>query len=444
MTNSKTRVPPHNGAAEEALLGAMLHAAAAVEIAIRDLNVDDFYFPKHQSVFLAIVNLHAKRDPIDPITVAEELRQAGMLDDIGGEGALVDLQAATPSIGNAPKYAKMIRTAALNRRLINAAGEAAELGYNETDAEEAVDKAQQLMFGLSFGQQVDYVSVYESTNAVVDRWEAIEAAGGGVIGTRTGIHDLDELLDGAQPGSLIVIGGRPSIGKSAVVECMATNIAMDEGLPVLYVSAEMPNHEVTMRMYAQRCRIDARRIKRGSANGGLTAAEYEKFSKMVAKVTETPFYIVDRSLSVARIGSLARRLKAEKKALGAIVVDYLQLLPIDGRNLQSTEVGANAQALKQLAMDLEVPVICAAQVSRGVEARADKRPMMADLKDSGGIEQAADVVITLYRDEFYNPESADKGIMELIVAKNRHGSTGVARVAWLGAYTAIANMAKFG
>ena len=436
------RVPPHNLDAEESVLGAMLLKSQAVADAVQTLKSDDFYKPAHGHIFEAISSLYAGGEAIDPVTVAEELKRAGLLDAIGGPAVLLTVQSRTPAVSNAAHYAKIVEENALLRRLITTAGEIAELGYHPPEEVSAtIDRAESLVFEIGQHRFSDSLApLRDLLDASLDRLEALYDNKQAITGTPSGYNDLDELLSGLQPSALIVVGARPAMGKTAFGLGAAANAAMKSNKPVIYFSLEMGHLELTQRLLSSEGRVDATHLR----NGSITDSDWQKITKAMGKLAEAPLWIDDNpNTTVMEIRAKARRLKSRVGDIGLIVVDYLQLM--SGRsNAESrqVEISEISRGLKILARELQTPVMALSQLSRALELRADKRPMLADLRESGAIEQDADVVMFLYRDEVYNADTADKGMAEVIVAKHRNGPTGVCRLAFLDYCTLFGNMAK--
>ena len=434
------RVPPHNLEAEESLLGAMLLSRDAIAVAIERCRSEDFYKPSHALVFLAVTSLYAKGEPADAVTVAEELRRAGVLEEAGGPAALVGLQTSTPSISSAARYAGIVEEHALLRRLIGVAHEIAELGYGlPDDVTEAVDRAEAMVFDVAQRRSSDSVApLQELLSQSLDRLEELYGRGETITGVPTGFTDLDEHLAGLQPSNLVVVGARPSMGKTAFALGIAANAAM-AGTAVLFFSLEMSHLEIAQRVLCAEARVDASRMR----NGRLLEGDWSKISNAIGRLGNAPLHIDDNpNVTVMDIRAKARRMKA-RDGLGLVVVDYLQLMTgrtsAENRQVEISEI---SRGLKILARELAIPVIALSQLSRSLEARADKRPMLADLRESGAIEQDADVVMFIYRDEIYNPDSSDRGAAEVLVAKHRNGPTGVIQLAFVGNYARFANMAR--
>ncbi len=437
-----SRVPPHNLDAEESVLGAMLLKSQAVADAVQTLHADDFYKPAHGHIFEAISSLYAGGEAIDPVTVAEELKRAGLLDAIGGPAVLLTVQSRTPAVSNAAHYARIVEENSLLRRLITTAGEIAELGFHPPDEVSAtIDRAESLVFAIGQNRMADTLApLRELLDASLDRLEHLYENKQAITGTPSGYHELDELLSGLQPNALIVVGARPAMGKTAFGLGAAAHAAMKGGKPVMYFSLEMGHLEITQRLLASEGRIDATHLR----NGALTDSDWQKITKAMGKLAEAPLWIDDNpNTSVMEIRAKARRLKSRVGDIGLIVIDYLQLM--SGRsNAESrqVEISEISRGLKILARELETPVMALSQLSRTLESRSDRRPLLSDLRESGAIEQDADVVMFLYRDEVYNPDTADAGMAEVIVAKHRNGPTDTCRLAFLPRSTRFENMAR--
>jgi replicative DNA helicase len=441
QASSRPRVPPHNLQAEESLLGAMLLSRDAIVDAVQICGAEDFYKPAHGHVFEAVTRLYSQGEPVDPVTVADELRRAGLLEAVGGPSTLATLQANTPAISNAAGYAKIVEEHALLRRLIGVAGEIAELGYDvPDDVTAAVDRAESMVFEVAQRRVTDTTKpLRELLSASLDRLEALYDRGEAITGVPTGFVDLDERLSGLQPSNLVIVGARPAMGKTSFALNLAAHAAVEAHVPVLVFSLEMSHLEITQRLICAEARVEATRMR----NGRLQDSDWTKISHAIGRLGEAPIFIDDNPMiTVMDIRAKARRLKS-REGLGLVVIDYLQLM--SGRSTaenRQVEVSEISRGLKILARELEVPVVALSQLSRQLEMRADKRPQLADLRESGALEQDADVVMFLYRDEVYNSESPDRGTAEVIVSKHRSGPTGVTQLAFLDHYTKFANMAR--
>jgi len=436
------RVPPHNLEAEESLLGAMLLSRDAIATAMEVCKPEDFYKSSHGHIFSAITSLFSEGEPADWVTVTEELRRRGLLESIGDPSVFVSLQANTPSIGNAEYYARIIEELALLRRLVSVAGEITELGYSlPEDVSDVLDRAESLVFEVAQRRVVDSMTpLRDLLGQGLDHLQRLYDQGDAITGLATGYVDLDEQLSGLQPSNLIVVGARPAMGKTAFALGMVAHAGIKLHVPTLLFSLEMSHMELTQRLLGSEARVDANRMR----TGNLREADWAKVGNAISRMSEAPIYIDDNpNLTVMDIRARARRMKS-RVGLGLVVVDYLQLMT--GRHAaenRQVEVSEISRGLKILARELEVPVVALSQLSRGLEMRQDKRPMLADLRESGSIEQDSDVVLFLYRDEIYNPESTEtQGTAEIIVAKHRNGPTGVKRLAFIGNQTRFDNMAR--
>ena len=437
------RIPPHNLEAEESLLGAMLLSRDAITVAVETgVAAEDFYKPAHTHVFDAALSLYGQGEPIDPVTVAEELRRADLLDALGGRQTLLRLQAATPASANAAHYAKIVNELALLRRLIGVAGDIAEMGYDDSqDVQETVDRAESLVFEVAEHRVTDsMIKMADALQNTLDELEALYASTGEITGVPTGYSDLDRLLLGLQPSNLIVVAARPGAGKTSFALGAAANVAMAARRPVLFFSMEMGTLELTKRLLAGEARVDARRLQ----TGNIPEQDWTRLSHAVGRLAEAPLFIDDNPhCTVMEMRAKSRRTKARHGDLGLVVVDYLQLMTPMGKRAENrqVEVAEISRGLKILARELNCPVMACSQLNRQLEYRSDKRPMLADLRESGSLEQDADVVAFIYRDDIYNPDSDQRGTAEIIVAKHRNGPTGVTRLAFVDRLTKFADMA---
>lgn len=436
-----TRTPPHDTHAEEALLGAMLLTRDAIDTAAEHLTPGDFYNLNHAHIYDAITTLHSTGQPADPVTVSDVLRGHGLLDQIGGPATLVRLQAGTPATTNAGRYTATIANHSLRRSLIAAAGEIAEHGYTNADGHEAADQAEALLLGIANRRTTDTtVTLADALAGTIDQIEARQLAGGGITGTPTGYTDLDELLGGSQPEAFTVLGARPSAGKTAFALGAAGHAAIEHHTPVLLFSLEMGKLELTTRLIASEAQVDSKRLARGLAS----PRDWERITAAVGRISDAPLVIDDDpGLTINKLRAKARRFAQKYGQPGLIVIDYIQLMTgrgsAENRQVELAEV---SRGLKILARELRCPVWGLSQLSRALELRADKRPMLSDLRETGSLEQDADVVIFIYRDEIYHPNSEDRGTAEILVAKHRAGPTGVTRMAFLEQYTQFANLAR--
>jgi replicative DNA helicase len=361
---------------------------------------------------------------------------------VGGLPFLQELQNATPAISNASRYAKIVLDTALLRRLIGVASEIAELAYLEPDdVTKALDEAETKVFEIAESRVTDSTrQLGDLLAGAMDRLQETYDRGNTITGTATGYHDLDEILSGLQPSTLNIIGARPAMGKTSLGLGLATHIAINQNKPVLVFSLEMGHAELTQRILSSEARVDSQRIR----TGRLEQADWTKIGRAIARLESTPLLLDDNPrVTVMEIRAKARRIKAQYGGLSMILIDYLQLMS-GGTNAENRqlEVSDISRGLKILARELEIPIVALSQLSRGLEQRADKRPMLADLRESGSLEQDADVVMFLYRDEVYHRDTQDKATAEVIIAKHRSGPTGLVRLVFNGAYTRFDNAAR--
>lgn len=441
-SGTRGRVPPHNVSAEESVLGALLLSRDAMN-AVSELSLrpGDFYKPAHQRIFDAIRSLYSSGAPVDVVTVADELRRNGVLDEVGGAATLHELQNATPAVSSAGHYAKIVQDTATLRQLIFAAGDIAEIAYSEPDdVAKALDEAESKVFAVGDQRSVDSIRTLEDLlPGVLDHLESIYDSKNKITGVPTGYSDLDELLTGLQQSALYIVGARPAMGKTAFGLGMAVHAAQVSNKPALVFSLEMAHQELAQRVLASEARVDSTKLRTGDLND----TDWSKIGKALARLEVPLFFDDNPRITVMEIRAKARRIAQQYNGLSVIVVDYIQLMGGSGaaenRQLEVSEISRN---LKILARELKVPIVALSQLSRNLEARADKRPMLSDLRESGSLEQDADVVMFLYRDEVYHPDSPDKGSAEVIVAKHRAGPIGIKRLVFLGQYTRFDNAAK--
>jgi replicative DNA helicase len=441
------RVPPHNLDAEESLLGAMLLSRDAISAATEaGVEAADFYKPAHSHIFEAVMSLYGQGEPVDPVTVSDELRRADLLDALGGRQALLRLQASTPASANAAHYATIVNELALLRRLIAVAGDIAEMGYDDSgEVSETLDRAESLVFEVAERRVSDSMTnVADALQETLDQLEARYGAPDDIVGAPTGYRDLDRQLMGLQASTLVVLAARPAMGKTALALGLAKGVASVARRPVMFFSMEMGTLELTKRLLAAEARVKASKLWTGK----LTEQEWGSLSHAVGRLAELPLFIDDNPhCTVMEMRAKARRTKARQGDLGLVVVDYIQLMtPSTGRRAENrqVEVAEISRGLKILARELECPVIALSQLNRQLEYRQDKRPMLADLRESGGLEQDADVVMFIYREEVYGgaetPDS-EKGKAEVIIAKHRNGPTGMVELTFIPDRAEFASMA---
>jgi replicative DNA helicase len=439
------RIPPHNIEAEESLLGAMMLSREAITAAIEArLDADDFYKPAHGAIFEAAYALHSRGEPVDPVTVAEELRRSSRLEDLGGRQTLLRIQASTPASANAAHYAQIVGELSMLRKLIHTASGIQEMAYAaEEDVDETLDRAEAAIFEVAEKRVADSLTqLYPALEQTMDQLEALYDRESDIVGTSTGFHDLDGILLGLHPSTLSIVAARPGQGKTSFALGLAQHVALHGRKPVLFFSMEMGYLELTKRLLAAEARIPSRKLQ----TGRLSEHEWPRVNQAVGRLAEAPFFIDDNPhCTVMEMRAKARRIRARHGDLGLIVVDYIQLMSSTGaRQIESrqVEVAELSRGLKILARELDCPVMALSQLNRQLEYRQDKRPMLADLRESGGLEQDADVVCFIYRDEVYNPESDQRGQAEILVSKHRNGPTGVARLAFNERFTKFDNMAR--
>jgi replicative DNA helicase len=438
-------VPPQNLEAEESVLGAMMVAQVTIEPVLLEvrLQAEDFYRDRHRAIFAAIVRLNESASPVDVLTVSEELEQNGGLKEVGGKDVVASLAAKVPAPGSAKHYAGIVKQLALMRRLDGAAKQIQQaVALREGEAAEIVEQAERLLFQVAHEEQAaDFREIGAILAEEIDKLEALAKGKTGLTGTPSGFRDIDELTGGFQPNNLIVIAARPAMGKSALVCNIAENVAVKHGKPVALFSLEMSEMELSHRFIASQARISGDRLRKGR----VSAKDWPKVVKACNRLAEAPLWIdASADLGMLELRAKARRLHAQERergGLGMVIVDYMQLMRADDPRANRVEqVGQFSRGLKILAGELNVPVIGLSQLSRAPEQRPDKRPILSDLRESGNIEQDADVVAFIYRDEYYNgDESEDPGVAELIFAKHRNGPVGTKRLAFIEHYPRFAD-----
>lgn len=410
-------IPPHDIEAEKSVLGALLIDKDAIVKVVEFLRPSHFYLDIHQDVFEAILALYERREPADLITVPNELKKMKALKNVGGVSYLTELVNSVPTAANIAHYAKLIRDDALKRSLLSAAGDIGSLVFTEPDVESLLDQSEQLLFSISQGSSnQDFVEVKDVLEVTFERLDELSKTRGALRGVSTGIKSLDKMLSGLQKQELIILAARPSVGKSSLAINIAQHAATQHNVGVAIFSLEMGRESIVDRMISAQGDIDNWRI----ATGNLEEEDFEKYSMAAGELAEAPILIDDTpGLSVLEMRTKARRLQLEKD-VGLIIIDYLQLVKAPNAESRTQEVSKISQALKNLARELKVPVLALSQLSRAIEQRGgDKRPQLSDLRDSGSIEQDADVVMFLYR-----PDEEERDSLNLLIAKHRNGPTG--------------------
>ncbi len=437
-----TVVPPQHLEAEESVLGAMLLSPVAVGTVSEILSASDFYRESHATIFRAALGLWAKGEPVDAITLVDELDERGELEAAGGQGRIAELAALVPSTSNVEHYARIVKEMATLRGLIRAGQEITRLGQERPgEVTDLVDRAEQIVFEL--GQQrvtSDFSSIDVLLKESFERITQLYEAGAEVTGVPSGFRELDLLTSGFQPGNLVILAARPSMGKSALGLCIAANLGVRQQVPVALFTLEMSKSEVTQRMMCSEAKVESQRLR----TGRLAPDDWPRLTAACDRLMKAPIYVDDTgSTTIMELRSKARRLKSREPNLGLIIVDYLQLMT-SGASAENRvqEVSQISRALKVLARDLDVPILAMSQLSRAVEQRHDKRPLLSDLRESGSLEQDSDLVFFVYRDEYYLGEESDQqGIAEVILAKHRNGPTGTVKLSFLRRYAKFADLA---
>ncbi len=439
----KLKIPPHSVEAEQSVLGSMLIAPDSWDKVAEIVLESDFYNRSHQVIYQAILSLLAKNSPVDVITVSEHLEQHDTIADAGGFAYLAELAKNTPSAANVVSYAKIIKERAIIRDLIGVAHDIAEVGYNPEgrDSADVLDMAESKVFEIAekrTGENEGPRNVESVLGKTIDRLEQLVKNNKAVTGVSTGFVDLDKKTSGMQPSDLIIVAARPSMGKTTFAMNLAENAMMLEEKPVLVFSLEMPSEQLMMRMLASLSRVDQTKIRTAQ----LDDDDWARISNTMAMLKDKDNLFIDDSsgLTPMDVRSRARKLARDKGGISMIMIDYLQLMRVpslsDNRTLEIAEI---SRSLKALAKELEVPVIALSQLNRSLEQRADKRPINSDLRESGSIEQDADLIMFIYRDEVYNENSEDKGVSEIIIGKQRNGPIGTSRLAFQGQFSRFDN-----
>lgn len=435
------RVLPHDIEAEQAVLSSMLLDREAVAAAMETLHPDDFYRADHKLIFDSAQELYNAGSPIDVITIKNKLEEKNAFDQIGGLSYLASLATAVASSVNIRHYAKIVEEKALLRRLIKASSGISQLSYEASeDVNSILDKAEKSIFDIIQNRHTEEFShIRDVTIASFEKIEQIFYSKEKITGVPSGFIDFDNKTAGLQRSDLILLAARPSMGKTAFALNVAQNAAIRHNIPTAIFSLEMAKEQLVNRMLCSEAMLDAQKFRTGS----LEEDDWTKLVQAMGPLSESPIYIDDTpGISPMEIRAKCRRLKLEK-GLGLILIDYLQLMSGNGRNdSRQQEISEISRSLKAIAREMDCPVIALSQLSRACEQRADHRPMLSDLRESGAIEQDADVVAFLYRDEYYFPESEKKNMAELIIAKQRNGPTGTVDLTWLGQYTKFGNALK--
>ena len=436
------KIPPHDIEAEQAVIGSMLTDQDAVMTAVERLKSDSFYREDNKLIFEAIVNLYNRSEPIDLITVKDELTSMGNFEKVGGFQYLATLPDKVPTTANVQKYVNIVDEKATLRKLIKTANEIIDLGYNPTeDVEDIMAGAEKKIFDII--QNKNQKSSSPIKDVLIESFTKLEELYNQksvVTGIPTGFIELDYKTAGLHGSDLILVAARPAMGKTAFALNIAANAAIRANVPVALFSLEMSKEQLVNRVLCMEAMVDSNKVRTGK----LEEDDWSKLAGVVGPLSESGIYIDDTpGISIMEIRTKCRKLKMEKN-IGLIVIDYIQLIQGSGKKNSSREqeISEISRSLKILAKELNVPVIALSQLSRAVEQRPEHRPMLSDLRESGAIEQDADIVMFLYRDDYYNPDSEDKDIAEVIIAKHRGGSTGTVKLLWMGSYTKFVNLAN--
>lgn len=436
-----SRTMPHDDVAEQSVLGGMLLSKDAIADVVESLRASDFYKPAHETIYEAILSLYGHGSPADAITVADELKKRGELTRVGGAAYIHTLIASVPTAANAQYYAEIVKEHAIMRRLIEAGTKIAQLGYaNETEVDTLVDQAQAEIYAVTDGNvKEDYVSFSEALEETINEIDANSNRPDGVYGVPTDFIEFDELTGGLHGGQMIVIAARPGVGKSTLALDIARSAAIHHQMTTVFFSLEMSRTELAMRILSAEGKISMGRLKKGD----LDTEGWTNLATLQGRIDSAPLFIDDSpNMTLMEIRAKCRRLK-QRNDLKLVVLDYLQLMS-SGKKVESRqqEVSEFSRSLKLLAKELDVPVIALSQLNRGSEQRTDKRPMVSDLRESGSIEQDADMVILLHREDMYNPDSERVGEADMIIAKHRGGPTRTIPLAFSGKYSRFNNMAN--
>ncbi len=434
------RTPPNDIAAEQSVIGAMLLSKDAIADVVEVVREGDFYRPAHQTIYSAILDLYGKGEPADAVTVAAELTKAGEIARVGGATYLHTLVSMVPTAANGGYYGRIVREQAILRRLVEAGTRIVHMGYTGTgDVDDMVDRAQAEVYDVTDRRtSEDYLPLREIMGDALNEIEAISNRGGEMIGVPTGFIELDKLTNGLHPGQLVIVAARPALGKSTLGLDICRAASIKHGLASVIFSLEMSRNEIVMRLLSAEAQVPLHHMRAGT----MSDADWTKLASRMGTVSEAPLFIDDSpNMTLMEIRAKCRRLK-QRHDLRLVVVDYLQLMT-SGKRVESRqqEVSEFSRSLKLLAKELEVPVIAISQLNRGAEQRTDKRPLLADLRESGSLEQDADVVVLLHREDAYERESPRAGEADFIVAKHRNGPTATVTVAFQGHYSRFVDMA---
>ena len=439
MGDREVKVPPQNLDAERAVLGSMMIDDEAIGAAIEHIDSSYFYETAHQKIFESIIELYSNRKNVDLITLSDQLKSQGLIDAIGGVVYLTRLIDQVPSSANIRHYANIVKEKGVQRKLIKNATEIISRSYGTAvDVDELVDSAEQLIFEIATARQKQ--DTFHIKDILKDAMEVIDnlyKKKQSVTGVPTGFADFDRMTSGLQKSDLIIIAARPSMGKSALASCIAEHAAIEKKLPVAFFSLEMSKEQLVQRMLCSQAGVDAHKVR----TGFLSPSEWPMLTRAASRLSNVPFFIDDTpAISVLELRAKARRLKASHN-IQLLVLDYLQLMRSTGRSeSRQQEISEISRSLKALARELQMPIIAISQLSRAVESRQDHRPQLSDLRESGAIEQDADVVVLLMREEYYLPTEENRGIADIIIAKQRNGPVGTIKLKFFKEFVKFANL----
>lgn len=439
---SSLKVPPHSLEAEQSVLGGLMLSNGAFDDVSELVSEVDFYRRDHRLIFRAMIQLVAEDKPFDVVTLGEVLDNSDLLEEASGMAYLAELAKNTPSVANIKAYADIVRERSVLRQMIQVSNDIADSAFapEGRSSSDILDEAERKVFAIAEqgAKQGGPVGIKDILKETVDKIDQLFSSDDAITGITTGFSDLDEMTSGMQPADLIIVAARPSMGKTTFAMNLVENAAIRTGKPVLVFSMEMPSDSIVMRMIASLGRIDQTRVR----NGKLEEDDWPRFNSAISMLAEQKLFIDDgASLSPSDVRARARRIARDQGEIGLIMVDYLQLMQVPGSESRVAEISEISRSLKALAKELECPVVALSQLNRGLEQRPNKRPINSDLRESGAIEQDADVIMFIYRDEVYNEESEDKGVAEIIIGKQRNGPIGTTRLAFVGKFSRFEDLA---
>ena len=437
------RALPNSTEAEISVLGAMLQNGTAVLRAAEQLKPEDFYQPEHKEIFTVLTDMNRRQTAIDLVTVQAELANRGSLEGVGGVRYLMKINADVPTAANVQAYIDIVREKSTLRKLIAASQDIMKDCYGQNkELQDVLANAEKSIFDIVMNRQggEELKPIGEALEIAYNKIEELAKLKGELAGVPTGFIDLDSMLTGLHPGELIIVGARPAMGKTSFAMNIAEHAAVNKGKTTAVFTLEMPREQIALRMLCSDARVDMQRVRKGT----LHDDDWIRLAKSLGPLSAAPMYIDDTAaLSPTKLRSRCRRLMMDTGRLDLVVIDYLGLMRSDGRpESRNMEVSEISRSLKAIALELKIPIIACAQLSRANKDRIDKRPVLSDLRDSGSIEQDADVVMFLHREEYYNRETEDKNIGEVIVSKQRSGPLGTVKLAWLSEFTTFANLAR--